>query len=307
MVTPTSPRVMGLAGTNANEMYPAHVFSLFPPFPREETVFIAMSFDPRFDARWRHVIAPAVRRIEVNNKRLEPVRVDTRSISDSILTEILSGIANSRLVLADITTIGHLDEKPIRNGNVMYEVGLAQAVRLPEEVVLFRSDEDPLLFDTSTIRVNSYSPDTAPDKAQNAVADLLLGALRELDLRKHLTVRKAVEMLDNPSFFLLIESMDPRGVSHPQMKSMRDVLGNTARATAISRLLEMGAFRAKFLHVTPELLAQFGDSPDYDLLKYECTEFGRAVVREAAERLRVLSPELREALEKKLASEREKE
>lgn len=130
-------------------MYPAHVFSLFPPFPREDAVFIAMCFDSRFDARWRDVIAPAVQRIEVNNKRLKPVRVDTRKISDSILTEILSGVANSCLVWADITTIGHLNEKPIRNGNVMYEVGLAQAVRLPEEVILFRSDTDPLLFDTS--------------------------------------------------------------------------------------------------------------------------------------------------------------
>ena len=68
-----------------------------------------------------------------------------------------------------------------------------------------------------------------------------------------------------------------------------------------------GALRTKFIQSTPELLAQFGDSPDYDLLKYECTEFGRAVVQEAAERLGVLSLELQEALEKMLASEREKE
>ncbi len=292
------------ADPNVNEMYPAHVFSLFPPFPREETVFIAMSFDPRFDARWRDVIAPAVRRVSVNDKHLEPVRVDTRRISDSILTEILSGVANSRLVLADITTIGHLDEKPIRNGNVMYEVGLAQAVRLPEEVILFRSDEDPLLFDTSTIRINSYSPDADPDKALDAVADTLIGALRELELRKHLTVQRAVEMLDHPSWFLLVES-GQQGVSHPQMKSMRDVLGNNARVTAISRLLEMGALRTKYLQSTPELLAQFGDSTDYDLLKYECTEFGEAIVREAATRLGLLSPKMQEYLEKKIASERE--
>lgn len=265
-----------------------------------------MSFDPRFDVRWRDVIAPAVRRIGVNDKRLEPVRVDTRNISDSILTEILSGVANSRLVFADITTIGYLDGKPMRNGNVMYEVGLAHAVRLPEEVILFRSDEDPLLFDTSTIRVNYYLPDAAPDKAQAAVADTLLGALRELDLRRHLAVRKAVEMLDYPSWLLLTESRGRQGVSHPQMKTMGDVLGNAARASAISRLLEMGALRTQYVQVTRELLAQVGDSPDYNLLKYECTEFGEAVVREAATRLGVSAPDVQEVLEKQFAAEQMK-
>ena len=284
-------------------MYPAHVFSLFPPFPREEKVFVAMSFDQRFDARWHDVIAPAVRRIGVNDTRLEPVRVDTRNISDSILTEILSGVANSRLVFADITTIGFLEGKPIRNGNVMYEIGLAQAVRLPEEVVLFRSDNDPLLFDVSAIRVNSYSPDTAPGKAQAAVADILLGALRELDLRRHLAVRKAVEILDYPSLMMLHESKGQQGVRHPQMNTMRDALGNAARASAISRLLEMGALRTQYLRVTAKLLDDVGDSPDIDLLKYECTEFGEAVSRETAARLGLFSPELQLTLEKQFAAE----
>ena len=279
-------------------MYPTHVFSLFPPFPRDETVFIAMSFDPRFDARWHDVIAPAVRRVVFKDKHLEPVRVDARSISDSILTEIQSGIAKSRLIFADITTIGHLEEKPIRNGNVMYEIGLAQAVRLPEEIILFCSDEDPLLFDTSTIRVNSYSPDDAPEKARDAVADALAESLKELDLRKLLAVQKAVEMLDIPSLYLLFESLGPQDVLHPQMKTMGNLLANTARATAISRLLEMGALRTKYLHVTPELLDQIGELPS-DPLKYECTEFGNAVVDEVSERLGFSSPELRDVLEKR--------
>jgi hypothetical protein len=33
-------------------MFPVQGFSLVPPFPREETVFIDMSFGPRFDAKW---------------------------------------------------------------------------------------------------------------------------------------------------------------------------------------------------------------------------------------------------------------
>ena len=208
-------------------MYPAHLFALFPPFPRE--VVVAMSFDPRFDPRWQNVIAPAIGSVLIDEKPLEPVRVDVRKISDSILTEILSGISHSRLVFADITTIGYFDERPIRNGNVMYEVGLAQAVRLPEEVLLFRSDNDSLLFDTANIRVNTYSPEDAPEKARAQVADTILDAgRREIDLRKHLAVKKAAESLDDPSWWVLAQSQSDGGVPHPQMRTMGQVVGNAA-------------------------------------------------------------------------------
>jgi len=73
-------------------MYPANYFVLFPPFPRENKVFIAMSFDQRFEDRWTRVIGPAIRNIRVNDVPLEPHRVDIRQVSDSILTEILAGI-----------------------------------------------------------------------------------------------------------------------------------------------------------------------------------------------------------------------
>jgi hypothetical protein len=48
-------------------MYPANYFGLFPPFPRENTVFVAMSFDPRFQTRWSNVIVP--RHSECSGKR----------------------------------------------------------------------------------------------------------------------------------------------------------------------------------------------------------------------------------------------
>jgi hypothetical protein len=135
-------------------MYPAIFFGLFPPFPRDDRVFVAMSFDSRFDRRWNEVIVPAVRRICVRTgateTRLEPHRVDLRTASDSILTEILDGIGRCRAVVADITSIGHIEGRPVRNANVLYEVGLAHASRLPEEVIIFRSDRDALLFVSRT-------------------------------------------------------------------------------------------------------------------------------------------------------------
>src|SRR5262249_37328055 len=158
---------------------------LFPPFPREETVFVAMSFHTKFEHRWKNVISPAIRDIG-----LEPSRVDSRKISDSILTDITLSIAHHRLIFGDISVMFvHEDEGrkyPVRNSNVMYEIGLAHAVRLPEEVVLFRSDQEDLPFDVMNIRVNGYDPDGSPDEARGKVRDALKEALREVDQSKNL-------------------------------------------------------------------------------------------------------------------------
>ena len=78
-------------------MYPANFFGLFPPFPKEETVFVAMSFADEFRPRYENVIAPGI-----TEMGFEPAIVNAREISDSIITEILTGISNSRLVFADV-------------------------------------------------------------------------------------------------------------------------------------------------------------------------------------------------------------
>lgn len=40
-------------------VYPQNLFALYPPFPRYNTVFVAMSFAPQFANRWARVISPA--------------------------------------------------------------------------------------------------------------------------------------------------------------------------------------------------------------------------------------------------------
>ena len=107
-------------------MYPASFFHLFPPFPRDNKVFVAMSFASAFTHRWEKVIMPAIARVQIDGQPLEPIRIDQCRISDSILVEILDGIRRSRLILADITAIGEISGKPVRNGNVLYELGIAQ-------------------------------------------------------------------------------------------------------------------------------------------------------------------------------------
>ncbi len=161
-------------------MYPAQFFGLFPSFPQENKVFVAMGFDKQFQSRWEQVIKPSI--VEIG---LEPYRVDPSRISDSILTEILSGIGKSRLIFADVS----VDSKGVRNGNVMYEVGIAHAMRQPQEVVLFRSDKEKLLFDIANIRVNTYDPDGDPKGAgrsvKGALSETLRGSVPILDELQH--------------------------------------------------------------------------------------------------------------------------
>lgn len=277
-------------------MYPLHYFGLFPPFPRRDAVFVAMSFDSAFDFRWNRVISKAISRIEANGRLLEPLRVDTRKVGDSILTEILSGIAECRLVFADISTVGRVGDMPIRNGNVMYEIGLAHATRLPEEVLLFRSDGDRLPFDTANVRVNTYSPDDAPEEAQNRLAEAILAALQEIDIRKGLAVRKAAESLDYPSWWALAQSQADSTIPHPPAQTMGQAVGNAARASAIRSLLDMGAIRTKYLRVTPEMLEK-EDEPSTNLVRYECTEFGKAVLEEGMNRMGLFLPEVQKKLQ----------
>ena len=100
-------------------------------------IFVAMSFAENYEDRFQQIIRPAIEEIRIGDVSLQANRVDLSKSGDSILTDIVDGIAHSELVLADVSTIGH-DSKtgaPYRNGNVMYELGLALASRQPSEIL----------------------------------------------------------------------------------------------------------------------------------------------------------------------------
>lgn len=260
-------------------MYPNTYLSLFPPFPRDNRVFVAMSFHQRFDARWDKVLVPAIRRVKVAGTALEPHRVDLRKASDSVLTEILEGISHCRFFLADISDIGTLDGRTVRNANVLYEVGLAHATRLPEEVALLRSDDKELLFDVMNIRVLKWDPDGDPIAAQNLVIDAIVQSLNELDQKKSLSVRRIAESLDAYSWQLILEAASSGVVHQPTIKTMGDALGGASRRHAIDRLLEAGALRAEIVKLTPEFLAKEANRPFEELMVYRVTELGQAVAQ----------------------------
>ena len=164
-----------------------------------DEVFVAMSFAERFRERWDRLFVPAIEDEPIGGRRLRAVRVDTRRSGDSILTEIADGIAHAQLVLADVSVVDRWTDsngqsRHARNGNVMYEVGLALGWRQPVEVVLVREDDEPLLFDIASVPVLKL-PASDASTAARLLRSALVDRFAERDLAKDLRVATTLEAL----------------------------------------------------------------------------------------------------------------
>lgn len=186
-------------------MYPQTFLNTFWRMELRPVVFVAMSFDEKYDDRFRRVIMPAIQSLSIDGKYLAPLRVDTTKSGESILTQITDGIAHSQLFLADVSTIGKdsASGRPFRNANVLYEVGLALACRHPSEVLLIRDDHDPFLFDVSTVPHETI--DFVTDRAAAIVTlrTALAGRLKEQSFERDARVSLAIDQLTAEEVVLL--------------------------------------------------------------------------------------------------------
>lgn len=170
-----------------------------------DTVFVAMSFADRYSHRFQNVFRPAIEGVRHLGSSMRVTRVDESQSGDSIITEIVRGIAESRLVLVDISDIsdGSIGAEPVRNGNVMYELGLAHAVKSPAKVAIVRDDSKKLLFDVSSIphAVVDFSSD---ETARATITRLLSDRLRECEAVEDIKLRRFVESVSVPEIALLV-------------------------------------------------------------------------------------------------------
>jgi hypothetical protein len=232
-------------------------------------VFVAMSFAERFDRRFEDVIKPAIEGAPINGLNLKAYRVDISKSGDSILSEIADGIAHSYLVLADVSTIdvGKYSDKPIRNSNVLYEVGIALACRSPEEVLLVRDDKDSMLFDTSTIP-HLQVDFSLEDEARRKLYDALSDRARERDISKDARVQIALTRLTPDDLAILQrlsnlqpgKSMDLRYSDQEGQKAL-----SIPTQAALTNLLR------------EELVGAHSITND-GTLTYIATDFGKAVI-----------------------------
>lgn len=168
-------------------MYPKIYIDLFRSFDRTIEVFVAMPFSSQFEPRWKDIFKPAIVSCD-----LKPYRTKERLVSDSIPIDVLEGICRAKLLLFDISN----EEKDRPNSNVMYELGIAHAIRLPEEVIIVsdeQSESSP--FDIRHLRWNNFSTQNTK-KSRDKIKRLIINAEKQLDLTRDLMVRNVLSMLD---------------------------------------------------------------------------------------------------------------
>lgn len=163
--------------------------------------FVMQPFDGgTFDKRYEDVYAPAIQDAD-----LEPYRVD-RDPSVSIpIDDIESGIRNSEICLADITT---------DNPNVWFELGFAIAV--PREVVLVCSDErnTRFPFDVQHRNILRYKTESKSDfdKLRSEIAERIRGLLEK---------ERAIGRISN-----LSPVADTEGLSQHELVALVTVMQN---------------------------------------------------------------------------------
>jgi hypothetical protein len=225
-------------------------------------VFVAISFDQKFQPRFDTVIEPAIGDHRIDGVALKSFRVDLNKSGDSILTDIVDGISHSQLVVADVSTIGRdsISGRPFRNANVMYEVGLALAIRQPEEVLLLRDDSDDFLFDVSTIphmQVQFDDIDTARRRVSAEIGERLRLQVYMNDLR----VERALRGLSIEEFEVLesFRKYPEASLCEPDREHV-----NFRWMTAMPRLLDKG-------------IVELHGALDGKYPAYRLTELGSAV------------------------------
>ena len=248
-----------------NVMYPNAFLQTFWRASIRPTVFVAMSFAPAYTKRFETVIEPAIRTISTSEGPLVPHRVDISRSGDSIITEIVDGIAHARLVLADVSSIGKdsISGNSFRNGNVMYEVGIALACRQSQDVLLVRDDHDPFLFDVSAIPhiTLDFTADDATTRLRGAMQD----RLAEQDLVGDARVKILVSTLTNTEAQILRALADL-----PDDHAMSFQIGGLFAhyELGLGRLLDKGLIHP---------VEKANDNPAYRL-----TTFGRAAIAAAS-------------------------
>jgi hypothetical protein len=244
-------------------MYPHDFFNTYWRAELRDEVFVAMPFHEEFTSIWTDAVRPA---IEVDTgTKLRAHRVDASILSGSVITAILDGIAHSRIVLADISVSSEGRWRGQRNGNVMYEIGLAHATRQSTEILLIRSDDEPINFDIAQINIYRYlKHDIDGTRAQ--LCGLIVDTLRQIKQEKSLKVQRTIDLLDANAIWYLTEYAVRGAFTGPHPKNMGESLLSISNRATLSMLQQLGVIRA--IH-----------RPADKQTVFFLTEFGAAVAR----------------------------
>lgn len=109
---------------------------------KKPEAFIVSQFGGDYDVLYEQVIKPVCKELDY-----DPIRGDEMVSCSMILSDIITSIQNSAVIVADITP---------DNPNVFYEIGYAHALNKPTILLCERTLRDKLPFDVSGFRTIFY-------------------------------------------------------------------------------------------------------------------------------------------------------
>lgn len=206
-------------------MYPKHFMEQFWKGELNNKLFVAMPFHPSFDSRFSNIIKPAAKEAGFE----DAYRSKEILSSNAIVTKILEGIANSRMVLCDLS-----DDQGHVNGNVLYEAGIATTIHEPHSVVLIR-DQEPTNADFDVRGLTIYRPPNG-ELTKSWLAGLLKRHLEEIDWAKRKRIEIIAHSLDD--FCLLLINVYGR---NPDRYNHFNLAGSPiGLRLAAQRLIDLG-------------------------------------------------------------------
>lgn len=212
-------------------MWTKFFFERFWESEQRNELFVCMPFHHGFHGRFADIIDPSAKEAGFD----KAVRVDQSTEGNVVTDKIWTGIANSKMILVDLTD--DPKSKDHVNGNVLLELGVAQAMREPSAVVIIR-DQDPNTadFDVRGLTINQPRDGKL---TREWLTDLLRGSVKNHNWSESKRVRAVAESIDEIGLMLMCSNG-----RLPKDWRYFNTVGQPAEVKlAVLRLIDLGILR----------------------------------------------------------------
>jgi hypothetical protein len=240
-------------------MYPKLFFENFWSSGQKNEIFIGIPFDGEYNTKFQKIdrVAKSLGFDKANT-------VKEGIIAGDIIHEILDGIANSKTLLFDISDDTRWSKI---NENVTYELGIAHAMREPEDILVIRKkSEKPISFDFSHIRYHEYDV-----LGEDWLKEKLNDVIETQKWHKSKRINRIISLLDVTSLqFILCFGLNP--LDHTSDHFHDGNIKDPIQKLAILRLLDLNIIYTAM---------------DYTGMAYHFTNLGRAVIENIIDKLKI--------------------
>jgi len=252
-------------------MYPKFFIENFWKGDEGNEVFVCIPFDNNgeFDQKFEKAIKPAIEEIPLIPKK------SGHGKENEITEEIIKGILKSKILLFDLS--GDVKFGGESNGNVLFELGIASAVRNMTDVVLIKKETIHLdgpkiktIFWTKDLQIFPYSDKFSFEELEGWINQKIKDVLFQKDLSENKLLPIAHQSLDAAGLALLIYKFtgEKNQIFESEL-SDRDKL-------SMLHLMDIGIIRTWSNHIKPDqfefsyCLTKFGEK----LQKYLIQKYG---------------------------------